>query len=185
MTAPKIFGREPAAWVGLIEAVLMTLLAFGIGVGQDTFGPIMGVVVAAFGVFTAWATRDTMLGVIVGLAKSVMVLAAVYGLTLSDEQTGALIAVVTMVVSFYQRTQTSPVADPVDPSPQQVVPVAPPVGVSVPTDGREYSVSFTTSAAEAAQFAQRWLPAWTGNDPQRLAAAAARPGGRGCAGRAG
>jgi hypothetical protein len=26
------------------------------------------------------------------------------------------------------------------------------------------------SAAEAAQFAQRWLPAWTGNDPQRLAA---------------
>jgi hypothetical protein len=26
------------------------------------------------------------------------------------------------------------------------------------------------NAAEAAQFAQRWLPAWTGNDPQRLAA---------------
>ena len=26
------------------------------------------------------------------------------------------------------------------------------------------------SAAAAAQFAQRWLPAWTGNDPQRLAA---------------
>ena len=26
------------------------------------------------------------------------------------------------------------------------------------------------SAAAAAQFAQRWLPAWTGNDPHRLAA---------------
>jgi hypothetical protein len=26
------------------------------------------------------------------------------------------------------------------------------------------------SAAEAARFAQRWLPAWTGNDPERLAA---------------
>lgn len=25
-------------------------------------------------------------------------------------------------------------------------------------------------AAEAAEFAQRWLPAWTGNDPERLAA---------------
>jgi hypothetical protein len=25
------------------------------------------------------------------------------------------------------------------------------------------------SAAQAAQFAQRWLPAWTGNDPERLA----------------
>jgi hypothetical protein len=26
------------------------------------------------------------------------------------------------------------------------------------------------SAAEAAAFARRWLPAWTGNDPERLAA---------------
>jgi ketosteroid isomerase-like protein len=26
------------------------------------------------------------------------------------------------------------------------------------------------SIDEAAQFAQRWLPAWTGNDPERLAA---------------
>ena len=26
------------------------------------------------------------------------------------------------------------------------------------------------TATEAAQFAQRWLPAWTGNDPERLAA---------------
>lgn len=26
------------------------------------------------------------------------------------------------------------------------------------------------SAAAAAQFAQRWLPAWSGNDPERLAA---------------
>jgi hypothetical protein len=26
------------------------------------------------------------------------------------------------------------------------------------------------SASEAAAFAQRWLPAWTGNDPERLAA---------------
>lgn len=26
------------------------------------------------------------------------------------------------------------------------------------------------SAAQAAAFAQRWLPAWTGNDPERLAA---------------
>lgn len=25
------------------------------------------------------------------------------------------------------------------------------------------------SAAQAREFAQRWLPAWTGNDPERLA----------------
>lgn len=124
--ARALFGREPAAWVGLIESLLTLLLAFGLGISQTTFGPIMALVVAAFGLYTAWATRDTMLGAIVGLAKAVLVVGAVYGLTLSNGQTGALIAVVTVLVGFFQRTQTSPVDAPVDPSPPQVVPVADP-----------------------------------------------------------
>lgn len=122
-TARSIFGREPAAWVGLIESGLMLLLAFGLGVTQTTYGPILAVVVAAFGVYTAWATRDTALGAIVGLVKAGVVLGAVYGFTLTDGQTGAIVAGVTMLVSFFQRTQTAPVDQPVDPSPAQVVPV--------------------------------------------------------------
>lgn len=105
-----ILGREPAAFVGLIEAVLATLMAFAIGISQDTFGPIMAVVTAAFGVYTAWATKDTLLGVVVGFVKAVLVLAAVYGLTLTDAQTGAVTALVTVVLGFYQRTQTSPIS---------------------------------------------------------------------------
>ncbi len=118
--ARRILGREPAAWVGLIESILTLLLAFGFGISQTTFGPIMAVVVAAFGVYTAWSTRDTALGAIVGLAKAALTLGAVYGLTLTDAQTGALIAVLTVVFGFWQRTQTSPVDQPVDPSPTQV-----------------------------------------------------------------
>ena len=110
--ALTIFGREPAAWVGLIEAMLVILLAFGVGVTQDTFGPILAVVVAAFGVYTAWATKDTALGAIVGLVKSSLVLATVYGLTLTDGQTAALITATTVAVSFFQRTQTSPEVSP-------------------------------------------------------------------------
>ena len=110
--ALTIFGREPAAWVGLIEAMLVILLAFGAGVTQDTFGPILAVVVAAFGLYTAWATKDTALGAIVGLVKSSLVLATVYGLTLTDGQTAALITATTVAVSFFQRTQTSPEVSP-------------------------------------------------------------------------
>ena len=110
--AMTIFGREPAAWVGLIEAMLVILLAFGVGVTQDTFGPILAVVVAAFGLYTAWATKDTALGAIVGLVKSSLVLATVYGLTLTDGQTAALITATTVAVSFFQRTQTSPEVSP-------------------------------------------------------------------------
>lgn len=121
--AMTIFGREPAAWVGLIESLLTILLAFGLGVTQETFGPILAVVVAAFGVYTAWVTKDTALGAIVGFTKASLVLCAVYGLTLTDGQTAAIVALVSVLVSFFQRTQTSPAAFPVSPSPQQVVAV--------------------------------------------------------------
>lgn len=123
--AVTIFGREPAAWVGLIEGILAVLVAFALGVSQDTFGPILAVVSAAAGAYTAWATKDTMLGVIVGLVKAIVGLTAVYGLALSDEQVGAVIALTAVVVGFFQRTQTSPVGAPLDPSPAQVVPVPP------------------------------------------------------------
>jgi hypothetical protein len=118
MTGKTLFGREPAAWVGLIEAVLTILLAFALGVSQSAFGPIMAVVVAAAGVYTAWATRDTMLGVIVGLVKAVLILSTVYGLTLSDQQTAALISLTAIVVAFFQRTQTEPVANEEAPQPK-------------------------------------------------------------------
>ncbi|WP_076260900.1 hypothetical protein [Intrasporangium flavum] len=114
--AITIFGREPAAWLGLIEAVLGVALAFGLGISQDTFGPIMAVVSAMVGVYSAWATKDTMLGVIVGLVKALVTLVAVYGLTLSDSQVGAVLAVTAVVVAFVQRSQTSPVIDNVAPA---------------------------------------------------------------------
>lgn len=121
--AATILGREPVAWLGLIEAALTLLLAFSLGVSQTTYGPILAVVVAAFGVYTAWATKDTALGAIIGLVKTCLVLAAVYGLTFTDEQTAAIIMVVTTLATFFQRTQTSPVANDgiVSPSPDAVV----------------------------------------------------------------
>lgn len=131
MKTKTIFGREPAAWLGLIEMVLTLLMAFSFGVDQTTFGPIMAVVTAVFGVYTAWVTKDTLLGVIVGLAKSGFVLMAVYGFTFTDAQTGAVIGVITVVVGFFNRTQTSPVLE--NPGvPPGVTPVAPTTEPALP-----------------------------------------------------
>src|SRR6478736_4134139 len=117
-----IFGREPAVWVGLIEGVLATLLAFGLGITQESYGPWVILVSAIAGVVTAYLTKDTMLGALTGLGKAFITWLAVYGLALSDQQTGAVIALVPLFVGIWQRTQTSPAAPPaqVDPSPQQV-----------------------------------------------------------------
>lgn len=103
-----IFGREPAVLVGALEALIAVLLAFGLGISPESYGPWVALVVAVGGVLTAIGTTDTLLGAVIGALKAAVVLVAVYGLTLTDQQTGALIGVVTVAFSLYQRTQTSP-----------------------------------------------------------------------------
>lgn len=128
--AATILGREPAAWVGLIEGVVALLVVFALGVTTESAVLIMAAISAAAGLYTAWATKDTALGAILGFAKAAISLAAYYGLSLTLEQQGALMAVIPVVFGLFQRTQTTPVADPIDPSPQQVV-------TRVSIDGRE------------------------------------------------
>lgn len=111
--APRtIFGREPAAWVGLIEAVLAVLillpLATQLNLTQEWAVLVMAVVSAGAGLFTAWATKDTALGAILGFSKAVLGLVGYYGLELSPELQASLMALVPILLGFFQRTQTSP-----------------------------------------------------------------------------
>lgn len=117
MSTPKIFGREPAAIVGLIEAVLTSLLAFGLlgWAGLNTaeaVGTVMALVSALLGGYVAYVTKDAILGYVLATVKAGISLGAVYGLDLSLEQSAAVIALTSVVVGFFQRTQTSPSAVP-------------------------------------------------------------------------
>jgi hypothetical protein len=134
-----IFGREPSVWVGLIESGLAALTAFGIGqwagLTQETYGTWVVLIAALSGFLTAFLTKDTMLGVTLGLFKAVVAFIAIYGLSLTDQQTGAVIAFLPLLVSLYQRTQTAPIVngevlarDPVEVV--ATVPVAPEVEVA-------------------------------------------------------
>lgn len=101
--------REPAALVGLISGVLALLLSLNqFGLTNERVGLIMGVVTAALGIYTAWATSATLLGVIVAFANATFALVAGYGFELSADTTAAAIAIVTVVVGYWQRTQVTP-----------------------------------------------------------------------------
>ena len=52
-----------------------------------------------------------MLGVVLGLVKAVIAFIAIYGLTMTDQQTGAVIALTPLIVSLFQRTQTAPIVN--------------------------------------------------------------------------
>ena len=116
----KIFGREPAVIAGTVEAGLVLLLSFGLfNLTQDTIGLIMAVVTAALGLYVAYVTSETLLAAVLAFIKAALALSAVYGFSLSVEQTGALLAFVSVAFGFYQRTQTSPL---VNPSFQKIAP---------------------------------------------------------------
>lgn len=109
----KLFGREPAVWVGLIEGALALTVAAGlVNFTADQTALVMAAVVAVFGVVTAYLTSDTMLGVLVGLTKAVVALVVGFGLTLSPELTASIITFVVVAVGFFQRTQTTPAVTP-------------------------------------------------------------------------
>ena len=109
----KVFGQEPAALVGVVEAGLAVLLSFGLlDLDQNKVAAIVAVTTAVLGLVVAYATKDTMLGVLVGLSKSVLVLGVAYGLTLTDAQSGALMALVVIAAGFWNRGKTSPSPEP-------------------------------------------------------------------------
>lgn len=113
----KIFGREPAAWIGLIEGLLALFLAWNytsmaLGLTNETVGLIMAVVTAAFGLVTAFYTKDVQLAVVLGFVKAAVALAVGYGLDLSIDQTAAIITFATVAFGLFNRQQTSPATQP-------------------------------------------------------------------------
>lgn len=110
-TAVTIFGYEAPAWAGAIEAALALAIAFGVpGLDQHTVGLIMACVTAGLGVVVAFMVQHPTISGLTGLAKAALALAVGYGLTLTDVQTGAIIAFITVIAGFWLRGQTSPKA---------------------------------------------------------------------------
>lgn len=109
----KIFGREPSFYTGLLEAGLVLLISLHqFELSAEKIALIMAVVTAVLGIYTAWVTRDTLLGVGIGLVKAVVALLAAYKLELSADTVTAVIAITTILLGAFQRTQTKPVSTP-------------------------------------------------------------------------
>jgi ABC-type Co2+ transport system permease subunit len=110
----KIFGRDPAFWVGVIEAFIALLVTFKFsGLTNEQAGLWIALVIAIGAVLSAWTTRDTVLAALVSAVKAALVVGVAYGLHITQEQIGLIAGLITVVGSGWLRTQTSPVETPV------------------------------------------------------------------------
>lgn len=113
----KIFGREPAAIIATIQAVLALLVGFGslkfIGIaGQKELGLVMAVVCGVSALYLAYVTSETLLAPVIEVIKAALALGVIYGLQINAEQTALLIAAVTAIIGGWQRGQVSPLNTP-------------------------------------------------------------------------
>lgn len=105
-----IFGREPAAWAGVIKVALALAVAFGLGWTNEQVGLVNAAAAAILGVYVAWATTHTVGSALIAALEAALALAVGFGLHLSGEQTGLLIAFSATVLSLLNRNGTSPAA---------------------------------------------------------------------------
>lgn len=113
----RIFGKQPAFWLGVLQAVLAFVLtmhqvAAQLHLTDERVGAIMAALFALLGVYEAWSVRDTMLAALTAAAKALIALFAAYRLELSVDQTAALLGIVALIGGAFVRDRTSPLVVP-------------------------------------------------------------------------
>ena len=113
----KIFGKQPAFWLGIVQAALAFVLtlhrvAAELHLTDERVGAIMAALFAVLGVYEAWTVRDTMLAALTAAAKAIIALFAAYRLELTVDHTAALLALVAVLGGAFVRDRTSPLVRP-------------------------------------------------------------------------
>ena len=109
----KLFGREPAFWLGVLQATLGALLVFNVfGLNPDHSTLLQAASAAVFGLVAAFFTKQVNLAVAVGAAQAVLAALVGFGLNLGPDQTAAIIGALQFILAGFLRQNTEPAVDP-------------------------------------------------------------------------
>jgi hypothetical protein len=143
----RIFGREPALILGLVSAGVQMVTALFLPLTIVQVAAVNSIAAAGLGVWTAFVTRNRDGGAsvkpaVLGFAQAAITLGLVFGVSLTDQQTAAIMAFVALVGALFVRQVStpagpadSPPADPAatNPAPADPVPAGTAPTGSVPT----------------------------------------------------
>jgi hypothetical protein len=116
----KIFGYEPAAWAGALQALLGVLVVFNVfGLTADLSTLVQAAAGAVFALVTAFFTKKVNLAVVTGAAQALLALLVGFGLDevrgvlLSDPALQAvLITLLQLGLAGFLRQNTEPAEEP-------------------------------------------------------------------------
>lgn len=113
----KVFGREPAFWVGVVQAVIAFVLTIGqvadaLNLTDERTAWIMAVINGISALYLAYVMRETMAAALVEAAKAVVGLLVAYGITLTTQQMSIVTGLVALIGAGYLRSQGAPLAIP-------------------------------------------------------------------------
>jgi len=113
MNGITIFGRSPAIWLAAITSVLAVLINLpGSPVDPTMAAWIVTVVSALFAVLEAVAVRPVSVSMLTGVVRTVIAATVLFGISVSPELSGAIVAVVTMAFGLFVNANGTPTHDP-------------------------------------------------------------------------
>jgi hypothetical protein len=105
----KILGREPAALLYALQAVLAVAVSFGaFGLTATSAGWVMTIANGVMALVVAIVTHPLAVSAAVGAVQTILTGAISFGLPLTEAQTGTLIAALSVVLGLALRTNLAP-----------------------------------------------------------------------------
>ena len=107
----KLFGREPAVWLYVINAVVAFLITIpAVGLTEESAGWVMTIATGVVALLVALLTRPFVVSALTGALTTIFAGLASFGLPLTEQQTGAFVFLVSAVLGLLLRSNVSPAA---------------------------------------------------------------------------
>lgn len=115
LPARNVFGREPAAITGVVSAFLTLGISFGLDIDTEVQGYIIAAVEAVLGLIVVLQVKENVYPALITLVRVAIPLVVSLGLSLTVDQQGALLAFVTILLTFFgTRPQVTAKANVID-----------------------------------------------------------------------
>jgi hypothetical protein len=112
----RIFGREPAAWLHALQAVLAFATTLPLvqswGLTEETAGYVMTIAAGAVAFLVAVATRPVVVSALTGAVQTILTGVVAFGLPLSQVSAGALVGALNVLLLLLLPQNLTPAIDP-------------------------------------------------------------------------